>query len=213
MGDQAVLASFADEASALGWAAQVREAGLGWVVDIVPAYMSVGVFYDADQVDAATVDRHLRQITPRLDSPGSIGRTHVIPVCYEHQLDLERVAQTTGLSPDEVITLHSGTDYTVYAIGFVPGFPYLGYLPGPLQGVGRLPTPRVRVEPGSVGLTGKQTGVYPLARPGGWNLIGRTPLTLVDVKDGYFPLQVGDRVRFTRIDEAEYQRLLGERLA
>ena len=100
----------------------------------------------------------------------------------------------------------------MYAIGFVPGFPYLGYLPAELCGVGRLPSPRLRVEPGSVGLTGKQTGIYPLPRPGGWNILGRTPLTLVDVADGYFPLRVGDRVRFSRIDEAEYHRREGERI-
>jgi inhibitor of KinA len=137
---------------------------------------------------------------------------HTIPVCYERQLDLARVAESTGLPADRVIELHAGTEYTVYAIGFVPGFPYLGYLPAGLRGVGRLPSPRVRVEPGSVGLTGTQTGIYPLPRPGGWNLIGRTPLTLVDVADGYFPLRVGDRVWFRRIDETEYTRLDGERL-
>ena len=134
-------------------------------------------------------------------------------MCYEMQLDLGRVAETTGLSPDQVIEWHAGSEYTVYAIGFVPGFPYLGYLPDALRGVGRLPSPRLRVEPGSVGLTGRQTGVYPLPRPGGWNIVGRTPLTLVDVADGYFPLRVGDRVRFLRIDEMEYGRLEGERLS
>ena len=96
------------------------------------------------------------------------------------QLDLERVAEHLRLTVAEVIALHSSCDYTVHAIGFAPGFPYLGYLPPPLCGVPRLPAPRLRVEPGSIGLTGRQTGIYPLARPGGWNLIGRTPLVLVE---------------------------------
>jgi inhibitor of KinA len=95
----------------------------------------------------------------------------------------------------------------------VPGFPYLGYLPAELCGVGRLPSPRTRVEPGSVGLTGRQTGIYPLPRPGGWNLIGRTPLTIVDVAAGFFPLRVGDRVQFARIDEKRFAELEGERPA
>src|SRR4029077_12105528 len=99
------------------------------------------------------------------------------------------------------ILLHTSIEYTVYAIGFVPGFPYLGYLPEKLCGVPRLASPRLKVEPGSIGLTGRQTGIYPLPRPGGWNLIGRTPLTIVDVADSYFPLRVGDVVRFDRIDE------------
>ena len=108
--------------------------------------------------------------------------------------------------------LHAATEYTVYAVGFSPGFPYLGYLPDRLCGVPRLEAPRVRVEAGSVGLTGRQTGVYPEARPGGWNLIGLTPLQLVDVADDYFPLRTGDRVRFEPIGAAEYRRLLGKRL-
>jgi inhibitor of KinA len=127
-------------------------------------------------------------------------------------LDLERVAGQVGLTAAEVIRLHAETVYTVYAIGFCPGFPYLGYLPGPLCGVPRLPAPRLRVEAGSVGLTGRQTGIYTEPRPGGWNLIGRTPLQLVDVADGYFPLRTGDQVQFIRIDEAEFRRLLGQRL-
>ena len=121
-------------------------------------------------------------------------------------------SEQCGLGADDVIRLHTETEYTVYAIGFCPGFPYLGYLPAPLCGVPRLASPRRRVEAGSVGLTGRQTGIYTEVRPGGWNLIGRTPLTLVHVADGYFPLRTGDRVRFDRIDEAEFRRLEGERL-
>src|SRR5262249_36917395 len=98
------------------------------------------------------------------------------------------------------------------AIGFSPGFPYLGYLPTALCGVPRLTAPRLHVEPGSVGLTGRQTGIYPEARPGGWNLIGRTPLVLVDVVDGYFPLRTGDRVRFARNAEGEFRGRAGQRL-
>jgi inhibitor of KinA len=128
------------------------------------------------------------------------------------QLDMARVCERTGLTTDEVIRLHTSTEFTVYAIGFVPGFPYLGYVPPKLCGVDRLPSPRLRVEPGSVGLTGRQTGIYPLARPGGWNLIGRTPRVIVDVVAGFFPLRVGDRVRFERIDETEYRRQEGEQL-
>src|SRR5438477_375224 len=101
----------------------------------------------------------------------------------------------------------------VAAVGFVPGFPYLGYLPPELCGVPRLATPRVRVEPGSVGVTGRQTAIYPRPSPGGWNLIGRTPLVIVDVAAGFFPLRVGDRVRFARIDDRRFRELEGERLA
>jgi inhibitor of KinA len=214
LGDQAVLAYFPTEAEAVRFAGGVRAAAPAWLQDVVPAYASVGVFFDADKATLADVTAWLdaRQ-NQGADAPRSPGRAHVIPVCYERQLDLDRVAEQTGLSAERVIELHTAAEYTVYAIGFVPGFPYLGYLPAELRGVGRLPSPRLRVEAGSVGLTGKQTGIYPLPRPGGWNVIGRTPLTLVDVAGGYFPLRVGDRVRFARIDEAEYRRREGERLA
>ena len=118
---------------------------------------------------------------------------------------MQRISEITTLSIEKIIALHTSVTYTIHAIGFVPGFPYLGYLPEPLQGVPRLPSPRVRVDAGSVGLTGKQTGVYPLERPGGWNIIGKTPLTIVDVEAEFFPLKVGHTINFQRIDEREYR--------
>lgn len=222
LGDQAVLAYCADEAAAVRLAAAVRAASPAWLHDVVPAYASVGVFFDADVIDAASVSEWLGSVVSPGLAPGSAERQRpgaspglnefTIPVCYEMAPDLPRVCEHTGLSADDVIRLHTGAAFTVYAIGFVPGFPYLGYLPAELCGVGRLPSPRVRVEPGSVGVTGRQTGIYPLARPGGWNLIGRTPLTIVDVAAGFFPLRVGDTVRFARIDETRFRELEGERL-
>jgi inhibitor of KinA len=213
MGDQSALAHFTDEASALGFAAAVRAAKPEWLIDVVSAYAAVAVYFDAGRICYTDTEAELRHIldSPRLDG-ATVGRSFRIPCCYELQLDLGRVAELTGLSAEDVIRLHTGCEFTVYAIGFCPGFPYLGYLPAELCGVPRLPAPRRRVEPGSVGLTGRQTGVYPLERPGGWNLIGRTPLTLVDVADGYFPLRAGDRVQFERIDGREFERLHGERL-
>jgi len=214
LGDQAALAHLPTEPDAVRFAAAVRAAGPPWLQDVVPAYASVGVFFDADAIRSAAVLDWLRELpVPQLAELA--GRNHTIPVCYAGEFgpDLDRVAEHCQLSPDDVIRLHTETDYAVHAIGFVPGFPYLGYLPEPLCGVPRLPSPRVRVEPGSVGLTGRQTGLYPLPRPGGWNLIGRTPLTVVNVADGFFPIRVGDRVRFARIDEGEYHRLAGERLS
>jgi len=219
LGDRAVLAYCADEAAAVRFAAVVRTANPPWLQDVVPAYGSVGVFFDADQIGTTDVTAWLLASGGR-ESPDCSTESgdlrpplaKIIPVCYEFALDMPRVCEQTGLTSDEVIRLHTTTDFTIYAIGFVPGFPYMGYLPEQLCGVGRLPSPRVRVEPGSVGLTGRQTGIYPLPRPGGWNLIGRTPLVIVDVAAGFFPLRVGDVVRFDRIDERRYCELEGERL-
>jgi inhibitor of KinA len=164
----------------------------------------------ADAAAAEALRGVLQEATEGHEPPP--GRLHRIPCCYELQLDLEGVARQTGLTPDEVVRLHTAAEYTVYAIGFCPGFPYLGYLPEPLCGVPRLPAPRLRVEAGSVGLTGRQTGIYTEARPGGWNIIGRTPLELVHVADGYFPLRTGDRVQFCRIDETTFRQMQGQRL-
>jgi inhibitor of KinA len=217
LGDQAVLAHFADEQAALRFSAAVRRQNPSWLVDVVQAYASVAVFFDPDQTHYADVAAHLEPLVPAISQQAGAaaaeeGRLHRIPCCYELQLDLRRVGEHIGLTAEDVIRLHSETVYTVYAIGFCPGFPYLGYLPGPLCGVPRLDSPRTRVEAGSVGLTGRQTGIYTEARPAGWNIVGRTPLELVHVADGYFPLRTGDRVQFKRIDEAEFRRLQGERL-
>jgi KipI family sensor histidine kinase inhibitor len=214
LGDQAVLGYFADEAAALRFAAAVRQANPPWLVDVVPAYTSVAVFYDLARIDFQQAAERLRtaEVADARAASASPGQLHKIACCYELGPDLARVAEHAGRSPEEVIDLHAGTIYTVYAIGFCPGFPYLGYLPEALTGVPRLATPRLRLEAGSVGLTGRQTGIYTEARPGGWNIVGRTPLELVNVRDGYFPLRTGDRVQFERIDEKEFERLAGERL-
>jgi inhibitor of KinA len=213
LSDQAALASFAAEADALRFAAQVRAVAPVWLLDVVQAYTTVAVHFDLDAATYRRVAAELRRLADGAAPPGGgVGPLHVIPCCYERQLDLARVAGQLRLDAEQVIRLHAATEYTIYAIGFCPGFPYLGYLPPALSGVPRLPSPRLRVEPGSVGLTGRQTGVYTEPRPGGWSLIGRTPLVLVDVSAGYFPLRTGDRVRFERIGEAEYRRLEGKKL-
>ena len=213
LGDQAVLVYCRDEQEALNFAARARASGAEWIIDVVQAYQSVAVFYSLDAIDYGSAAEALKTFPNLEASHGGAGQTFEVPCCYEMGLDLERIATHTGLKAEEIIRLHAETVYTVYAIGFCPGFPYLGYLPDELSGVPRLETPRVRVEPGSVGLTGRQTGIYTELRPGGWNIVGRTPLELVNVADGYFPLRTGDQVRFVRINEKEYAKLKGNRLS
>jgi inhibitor of KinA len=213
LGDRAALAYLADEAAALRFAAAVRAADKPWLVDVVQAYSSVAVYFDLDRTCFADVTGWLgSQLQVSGQTARAIGQLHHIPCCYEMGEDLGRVGQHTGMTADEIVRCHAGQTYTVYAIGFCPGFPYLGYLPRELSGVPRLETPRVRVPAGSVGLTGRQTGIYTEERPGGWNLIGRTPLELVNVADGYFPLRTGDQVRFVPIDACAFEKRRGERL-
>jgi inhibitor of KinA len=213
LGDQAALVQFSDETAALEFSSVVRQTPPQWILDVVHAYSAVAVYFDPDQATYGQTADFLRQVGKRHKRRrGELGRLHVIPCCYELQRDLARVAEHAATTIDRVIALHLSVPYTVYAIGFCPGFPYLGYLPEAIAGIPRLGTPRRDVEAGSVALTGRQTGIYTERRPGGWNIIGRTPLELVNVADGYFPLRTGDRVQFHRIDELEFSRLRGQRL-
>lgn len=203
IGDQGVMARFDDENRAICWAEAVRRAAPPWLLDVVQAYKAVAVYHDLNAIAAVQAMAWLDNVVP-VDA-SLAGNLHEIPVCYDLGPDLEAIAAHTRLSVQEVICLHSSIEYTVYSIGFCPGFPYLGYLPEPLCGVPRRASPRMRVEPGTVGLTGRQTGIYTQPRPGGWALIGRTPLQLVDVEREYFPLRTGDRVRFRPIDRETFE--------
>jgi KipI family sensor histidine kinase inhibitor len=172
------------------------------LIEAVASYETVGLYVDPVLFDIEAL---------RLPEASSChGRAHVIPVCYELGEDLEWVARQLGITEAEVMRLHTSIEYRCYALGFCPGFAYLGYLPAAIAGLPRLDSPRLAVEPGSVGITGRQTAVYPLERPGGWRLIGKTPLTLVD--EDYFPIEAGDTVRFTSIERVEFEARRGERL-
>lgn len=215
LGEAAWLIYLAEEAEAVQLSERIRELAPNWLQDVVPAYASVGVHFDADRITSVAVAEWIRAVSDGPVTPSvnyENGNVIQIPICYERGPDLVAVSTFLDLTADAIVELHSSTTYTVHAIGFVPGFPYLGYLPQELSGVPRLASPRTRVEPGSVGLTGRQTGIYPLARPGGWHLIGQTPLILVEVAEGFFPMRVGDRISFTRIDEVEYHQQHGQRL-
>jgi len=170
--------------------------------EAVASYETVGLYVDPDVFLPASVelavDRLGTDSTPDL---------HEIPVCYELGLDLNEASNKLALRPSELVRLHSETVYRCYAIGFMPGFPYLGYLPKAISGLGRLASPRTQVPRGSVGITGRQTGIYPSASPGGWWLIGQTPLKMVDLETGFFRMHAGDEVRFVPIDSSRFQEL------
>lgn len=172
------------------------------------AYETVGVYVDPD-FRAESLPDLLRALV--LEEAGT-PRRHEIPVCYAMGEDLAGAAERLGLTQDALIERHSAVDYRCHAVGFQPGFPFLGYLPERLAGLTRRPSPRTQVPPGSVGIVGRQTGIYPSASPGGWWLIGRTPLTIVDPADAYFPIAAGDLVRFVPIAPAEFAQREGQRL-
>jgi KipI family sensor histidine kinase inhibitor len=179
------------------------------VVDVVPAFACVTVFYEiAHTAGFPELCAELEAIAARAEA--AIERTEPrvvdIPVCYggEFGPDLDSIAERAGLPPTAVIALHSGADYRVHAIGFAPGFAYLGGLPEKIHAP-RRPTPRPKVAAGTVGIGGAQTGVYPLETPGGWNLVGRTPLRMFDAaRPEPALLRAGDRVKFRAISPVEF---------
>lgn len=181
--------------------------------EAVASYERVGLYFRQPVVDLVAVQQWVSlELAQSSRSRSSEPKLIEIPVCYELGPDLASAAQTLQMPAEELVLRHLETEYRCYAVGFSPGFAYLGYLDDRIASLPRLGSPRPRVEPGSVGITGRQTAVYPSSTPGGWNLIGRCPLTLVSVADGYFPIEAGDRVRFLRIDEVEFAHLEGKRL-
>lgn len=195
-------------------AARVRAQAPDWLRELVPAYASLAVFFDDGRADAAAVRAWLRA-----QCDGSAGEDAAsarapeaaveIPVAYGGQFgpDLDAAAAELGLTPERLIQRHSGGDYRVAMIGFAPGFPYLSGL-DPALALPRLATPRTRVAAGSVAIGGAQTGIYPRPGPGGWRLLGRTPLRLFDAaRAAPSLLQPGDRVRLRAIGAEEFRTL------
>lgn len=183
-----------------------------WVVDLVPGYASLLVIYDALRARPEEVRRWLAATLPRARPEPPRHRVIEVPVWYHPSVgpDLEPLAREKGLSVEELIALHTQPEYLVHMLGFRPGFPFLGGL-DPRLFSPRLATPRIAVPAGSVGIGGQQTGIYPLRSPGGWRLLGRTPLRLFSPEaEAPFMLGVGDRVRFVPITEARFRELGGE---
>ncbi len=210
LGDSALLISFGEtideeiNEKVHALARAIEKAGFEWLVEVVPAYSSLAVIYDSALVDFESVKRAIEGI--EIVSERFEGKLVEVPVVYggEYGPDLEFVAKYNGLSVDDVIEIHSRPIYRVYFLGFLPGFAYLGGMDERIA-TPRLEKPRLKVPAGSVGIAGKQTGIYPLESPGGWRLIGRTPLRLFDPsKEPPTLLQPGDRVKFVPIDESEF---------
>jgi KipI family sensor histidine kinase inhibitor len=182
------------------------------LVDLVPSYASVLILYDPLRSDRVDIMRRVRNVLGTLQElPVETGRTIVLPVYYgeEAGADLQSLAEYSGLSMQQVIDVHSSAAYRVYAIGFAPGFAYLGEVDKRIAAP-RLATPRARVPRGSVAIAERQTAVYPSESPGGWNLIGRCPVAMFtpDTQPS-MPVAVGDIVRFEPINESRFLALGG----
>ena len=207
---------------------QIDEANLPWLlaasqrlraafgaalIDLVPSYTTLLLHYDLSLLDDRTardlIASSLRDLAPADDASG---QRHELPVWYHPSVgpELDLLARRSGLGSAGVIAAHSERDYRVFTLGFTPGFAFMG-LVEPQLASPRLPTPRPRIAPGSVGIAERQTAIYPGASPGGWNLIGRCPLRLFDPHATPISrLQPGDRVRFVAIERDEFLRLGGD---
>lgn len=213
LGDQALIIEAGTEISeevqqrVRKAAALLDEHPPAWLVETIPAFTTIAVFYNplaVSYTDARAVLEELLQHAGDVPVPAS--RTVRIPVCYggEFGPDLEFVALHNGISAEEVIAIHSSGDYAVSMIGFAPGFPFISGMSEKIAAP-RRESPRLRIPERTVGIAGIQTGVYPIETPGGWQLIGRTPMRLFrPEQETPSLLKAGDRIKFHRISEQEY---------
>lgn len=214
-GDTAVIVEFGDRIDrvvsdrVLRLSALVRAASLPGVVETVPTCRSLMVHYDPLATTGTKLNAALEKLLDSSRDEAKPVKLWRIPACYaaSHAPDLAEVAQRTGLSAEEVVRLHSGTRFHTYMIGFVPGFPYMGDLPAPLS-LPRRADPRIRVPAGSIAIATNMTGIYPLESPGGWHLIGATPIRLFDLRQPRPALlSPGDAVRFEAIGVSEFDAI------
>jgi inhibitor of KinA len=182
------------------------------ILEVVPTYRSLMVYFDPLGISRDMLQEKIADYLARMGAGIAAGdktRVITIPVAYGGGFgpDLEHVASHNGITPAEVIAIHTSVPYLVYMLGFTPGFPYLGGMPERIA-TPRLKTPRVRIPAGSVGIAGEQTGIYPIESPGGWQLIGRTPLTVFNPSgQAPFLFAAGDYLQFSAIDEEEFGAL------
>ncbi|WP_405097416.1 5-oxoprolinase subunit PxpB [Oceanobacillus sp. FSL H7-0719] len=191
--------------------ALLEKENINGIIEWIPTYTSVTIYYDPAQISYETLEGRMNSLygsLSQIDIPPA--EVITIPVCYggESGPDLQHVAEVNQLTEEEVIQIHTGSDYLIYMMGFSPGFPYLGGMSEKIA-TPRLASPRAKIPAGSVGIAGSQTGVYPSESPGGWQIIGRTPLDLYNPNsDRPILLQTGNYVRFKQVSEKEYEKIV-----
>lgn len=212
-GDSAVLIRFGSVISeelnreVRKLSAQLTAEKIKGIIELIPSYSDLTLLYNPLIVSFKTIYKTIETMLEETREPEEMHeRILEIPVCYEASMgtDLEEVSRHTGLGTEEIIQIHSSATYRVYLLGFTPGFPYLGGMKKQIA-CPRKSNPRQSIPAGSVGIAGNQTGIYPIDSPGGWQIIGRTPLRLFDPgRKDIFLFRAGDRIRFRPIDKEEF---------
>ena len=215
-GDSSLLVQFGDEIKPeinrkiAATVQLMREQHIEGVLDVIPAFCSLLVNYDPRVASYNEIKTRITNLL-KIETTAGAERKRIfeIPVCYggKYGPDMAFIAEHAGMTEAEVIRLHSSRDYLIYMLGFLPGFCYLGGLDERLH-TPRLASPRLKIEAGSVGIGGSQTGIYPMDSPGGWQLMGMTPVKTYD-PERKMPILVeaGDYIRFVPVDEEEYMRI------
>jgi inhibitor of KinA len=220
LGDAALLVNFeqkieeAINSAIINLADAIRRADVEGVINVQPAYCSLAVKYDSRKLNFSSVEKIIHDCSDGIfiEKEKEEGKVWSIPVCYEPEFawDISDLSQFLKLSVDEIIELHTASLFRVFMMGFLPGFPYLGKLPQKLK-CKRKDVPRKIVPAQSVGLAGEQTGIYPISAPGGWQIIGKTPIKIFDSsKRNPFLFKAGDSLKFNSISKKEFYSIEAE---
>ena len=190
---------------------EVSLGNLNGILNYTPSYNKLIINFDLEKINSSKIIDFLKSIDFSKLNLSQNSKKWTIPICYDFELDLKNMSKTLKINKDEIINIHLNTDLFIYMIGFIPGHPFMGDLNSKLF-LNRLKTPRVKIPPGSVGIVEKFCNIYPYESPGGWNIIGKTPIKLFNKKDEKEPclLSPGDSVKFKSISKKEFEKLANE---